>query len=88
MQLGSVVRCSGSSTSLPAAAWCEVLTAAATTTTTARESYMQIVPAISGQVAGFSAYKTRWSVLSVVLVEVLAGVLIVCVLPIPLAAVL
>ena len=49
---------------------------------------MRIVPAISGQVAGFSAYKTRWSVLSVVLVEVLAGVLIVCVLPIPLAAVL
>ena len=85
MQLRSVVWRRGSSALLAAATWCEVPTAAATTTTTARGSYMRIVPAISGQVAGFAAYKTRWSVLSVVLVEVLAGALIVCVLLILLA---
>ena len=44
--------------------------------------------AISGQVAGFPTYKTRWSVLAVVLVVVVVGILIVCVMPIPLAAVL
>ena len=88
VHLGSIVQSSGSTNLLPTTACCKVLTAATMTTMTSRGLFIRIVPAVSCQVASFPVYKTRWSVLSAVLVEVLGGVLVFCVLPIPLVVVL